>query len=93
MKCLYTENKSKQVGELCVCPTCLSNFIKNSYQQVFCRSKAGTYCKDQYWNKVDPKNAIIQHAFHLRGSFGLLMIITMKMVIQVGMHIKTKDNV
>ena len=52
---LYLENKQKKVGNNCICPSCLTSFIKGSYQQVFCKTKVGTYCKDQYWNKVDPK--------------------------------------
>ncbi len=55
LKHLYLVNKSKKVGDSCVCPSCLVSFVKGSYQQIFCRTKAGTYCKDQYWNKVDPK--------------------------------------
>lgn len=55
LKQLYSENKLKKVGDKCICPSCLTSFIKGSYQQVFCKTKVGTYCKDQYWNKVDPK--------------------------------------
>jgi len=55
LKQLYSENKLKKVGDKCICPSCSTPFIKGSYQQVFCKTKVGTYCKDQYWNKVDPK--------------------------------------
>jgi nucleoside-specific outer membrane channel protein Tsx len=40
------------VGEECCCPSCGSKFIKTSYNQVFCKVKGGTICKDGYWNFV-----------------------------------------
>jgi predicted choloylglycine hydrolase len=51
----YQLNKTIKVGVECVCPSCNTKFIKSSYQQVFCKSKNGTICKDKYWNTVDPK--------------------------------------
>jgi hypothetical protein len=51
----YQLNKTIKVGVECVCPSCNTKFIKSSYQQVFCKSKSGTICKDKYWNTVDPK--------------------------------------
>ena len=53
-KKVYQTNKDKKVGENCHCPTCGTAFIKTSYQQVFCKSKGGTICKDKYWNTVTP---------------------------------------
>lgn len=53
MKELYTTNKSMKVGDLCVCPSCGTKFTKNSYQQVFCKTKPKTICKDTYWNEIN----------------------------------------
>ena len=52
---MYNTAKSKNVGESCICPSCNSIFIKTNYQQVFCKSKTGTKCKDYYWNNVTPE--------------------------------------
>jgi hypothetical protein len=41
------------IGETIVCPSCNTPHIKKSYQSVFCKSKGGTKCKDNYWNNVD----------------------------------------
>jgi len=51
----YELNKETKVGGNCVCPSCKTTFVKETYQQVFCKTKGGTICKDKYWNKVDPK--------------------------------------
>lgn len=51
---IYNKNKKANVGEKCVCPVCLTQFIKTSYQQAFCKTKPGTQCKDKYWNTVTP---------------------------------------
>lgn len=51
----YKLNKSAKVGDKLICPSCGTGFMKNSYQQVFCKSKSGTKCKDKYWNTIDPK--------------------------------------
>jgi hypothetical protein len=50
----YKLNKEAKVGTECICPSCGATFVKGSYQQVFCKSKTGTKCKDKYWNTVDP---------------------------------------
>jgi uncharacterized C2H2 Zn-finger protein len=50
----YENNKAAKVGDICTCPSCGTVFRKKSYQQVFCKSKKGTKCKDKYWNTVDP---------------------------------------
>ena len=50
----YKLNKAAKVGEEIVCPSCGHRFIKKSYQQVFCKTKTGTKCKDKYWNTVTP---------------------------------------
>lgn len=47
-------NKKAKVGSECVCPSCGSKFIKETYQQVFCKKKTGSICKDYYWNNVTP---------------------------------------
>ena len=49
----YDKNKSAKVGDTCICPACLSEFVKEHYQQKFCKSKPKTFCKDYYWNNVD----------------------------------------
>jgi hypothetical protein len=50
----YKLNKEKKVGEECECPSCGTKFIKENYQQTFCKTKGGTICKDKYWNTVIP---------------------------------------
>lgn len=54
LKKVYNENKLKKVGDECTCPSCCSIFIKQYYQQVFCKTNSGTVCKDNYWNNVTP---------------------------------------
>ena len=51
----YLLNKSIGIGCECYCPSCGSKFIKKTYQQVFCKTKPGTQCKDKYWNTVIPE--------------------------------------
>lgn len=51
----YKQNKKSKVGESCICPSCNSKFIKTNYQQVFCKTRTGTKCKDKYWNTVTPE--------------------------------------
>ena len=50
----YKINKNAKTGVGLICPSCGIGFIKTSYQQVFCKSKTGTKCKDKYWNTVIP---------------------------------------
>jgi hypothetical protein len=50
----YKLNKSLKVGDVCICPSCGSKFIKTNYQQAFCKTKSKTKCKDRYWNTVTP---------------------------------------
>ena len=50
----YKLNKESKVRTDLVCPSCGSKFIKNNYQQAFCKTKNGTQCKDKYWNTVTP---------------------------------------
>lgn len=45
-------NLKSKVGAECVCPSCGTKFVKNSYQHVFCKSKKGTRCKDDFWNSI-----------------------------------------
>jgi hypothetical protein len=54
LKEAYKKSKEAKVGELCICPSCKSKFIKTSYQQAFCKNKPGSICKDFYWNNVTP---------------------------------------
>jgi hypothetical protein len=55
IKIKYERNKVAKVGENCICPSCGTSFIKGNYQQVFCKSKVGTKCKDKYWNTITPQ--------------------------------------
>jgi len=48
MKVLYKNAKSAKVGSICKCPSCEKEFVKQNYQQAFCKSKQGTKCKDKY---------------------------------------------
>lgn len=50
----YSVNQFCKIGDNCVCPTCQTEFVKEHYQQVFCKTKSGTKCKDKYWNTVTP---------------------------------------
>lgn len=54
MKKIHNINKKKKVGDRCICPSCGSKFTKKHYQQIFCKTKGGTICKDKYWNTVTP---------------------------------------
>jgi len=54
LKQRYELVKKTKVGDECICPSCGTKFIKSSYQQVFCKTKGGTVCKDKYWNTVTP---------------------------------------
>ena len=53
MQRLYNINKAQEIGDFCYCPSCGEGFIKETYQQVFCRSFTSNICKDKYWNTVD----------------------------------------
>ena len=55
LKELHAKNSGSATGSVCTCPSCGTEFVKASYQQVFCKSKDKTKCKDKYWNTVDPK--------------------------------------
>lgn len=48
----YKASKSAKVGDTCICPSCGTEFIKENYQQAFCKTKGKTVCKDKYWNTV-----------------------------------------
>ena len=50
----YKLAKGKKVGEKVNCPSCNAEFVKTNYQQAFCKTKAGSICKDFYWNNVTP---------------------------------------
>lgn len=54
MKKQYNKNKLLRVGDTCICPSCNTLFTKEHYQQVFCKTRGGTVCKDAYWNFVTP---------------------------------------
>ena len=42
-----------KIGETIKCPSCNGEFVKKAYNSVFCKTKVGTKCKDNYWNNVD----------------------------------------
>lgn len=50
----YELSKKAKVGDTCICPSCKATFIKDNYQQAFCKTNSGTKCKDYYWNNVTP---------------------------------------
>jgi len=54
LKATYNTAKAAKVGDTITCPSCGTVFIKESYQQAFCKTKGGTVCKDKYWNTVTP---------------------------------------
>lgn len=54
LKDLYAKAKLAKVGEEAKCPSCKTMFVKDNYQQAFCRTQGGTVCKDNYWNNVTP---------------------------------------
>jgi hypothetical protein len=56
LKKAYLLSKAAKVGDLCICPSCGSEFTKTNYQQAFCKSlgEGRTVCKDHYWNNVTP---------------------------------------
>lgn len=54
LKARYELAKAANVGEQCICPSCKAPFIKDNYQQAFCKNNPGTQCKDYYWNNVTP---------------------------------------
>lgn len=54
LKDKYKLAKAAKVGESVTCPSCGFLFVKLNYQQAFCKSKAGTQCKDAYWNTIVP---------------------------------------
>jgi len=54
LKDKYNKVKSQKVGEVCQCPSCCTEFVKETYNQCFCKTKGGTVCKDKYWNTVTP---------------------------------------
>jgi len=54
LKKKYKQAKSAKVGDECICPSCGREFVKEHYQQAFCKFRKGTKCKDYYWNNVTP---------------------------------------
>ena len=51
-KSRYEIAKTSPIGTELICPGCGQTFIKETYQQTFCKKRTGTQCKDAYWNKV-----------------------------------------
>jgi len=55
MKKICKLNKTKKIGDMCVCPSCGNTFQKTTYHQIFCKTFGGTVCKDKYWNTITPE--------------------------------------
>ena len=54
----YIKAKAAKVGDTVKCPACGKEFVKKTYNQVFCNNNNNTRfgnCKDKYWNTVDPR--------------------------------------
>jgi hypothetical protein len=51
---LYEACKSVKIGSIIKCPSCNTQHTKNAYNTIFCKTKGGSVCKDNYWNNVDP---------------------------------------
>lgn len=58
IKLRYELNKKASIKEKLICPSCQKSFIKEYYQQAFCRNKSKTKCKDKYWNTVTPEKRV-----------------------------------
>lgn len=43
------------IGSEIKCPSCGTMHTKKAYNTIFCKSKDGSVCKDNYWNNVDNK--------------------------------------
>lgn len=54
LKLRYFLNKNADIGQVIKCPSCDATFIKEHYQQAFCKTKGKSICKDKYWNTVTP---------------------------------------
>jgi len=54
LKDKYKLSKNAKVGDICTCPSCGTEFVKEHYQQAFCKTKRKTWCKDKYWNTITP---------------------------------------
>jgi len=54
LKDKYEISKSSKVGDTCTCPSCGTTFVKDNYQQAFCKTRRKTRCKDKYWNTATP---------------------------------------
>jgi len=55
MRYRYGVTKAAKVGDHIRCPTCRKEFVKRTYNQVFCSNgkQSKHSCKDRYWNFVD----------------------------------------
>lgn len=54
LKAAYDAAKAAPMQSNIICPSCGTVHVKTNYQSVFCKSKGGTVCKDNYWNNVTP---------------------------------------
>ncbi len=50
----YDMCKQAKIGSDISCPSCNTTHVKKAYNTIFCKSKIGTQCKDNYWNNVTP---------------------------------------
>lgn len=51
----YNAAKAAKVGDTPPCGWCARPFTKKSYQQAFCCNKGAQNCKDNYWNRANPR--------------------------------------
>lgn len=51
---LRKKAKEAPIGSEINCPSCGATHKKTAYNTVFCKTKGGTICKDNYWNNVTP---------------------------------------
>ena len=52
---LRKKAQEASIGSEIKCPSCGTMHVKKSYNTIFCKSKGGSVCKDNYWNNVDHK--------------------------------------
>lgn len=50
----YNKANQSKIGDKAICPSCNNSFQKKTYNQIFCKSKPKTTCKDYYWNNITP---------------------------------------
>jgi hypothetical protein len=54
LKEAYNKASQSKIGDKTICPSCNNSFEKKTYNQIFCKAKPNTTCKDYYWNNITP---------------------------------------